>query len=230
MIGKNSIGLLIVLIALSCGNTKSVTDKTMEKTPQPTFSTLWVNSFKSDCKNAARIQYYLLTQEGTEKPSENWDCLYQEIEGFTFEPGYIYQLKVESFMREGMPKLKLSEVISKELDPEYNRIYDLWALTHLNQNVLEISANRPTIEINLNTMKIMGKALCNQYFGNIVHYTPKTIQFGTLGGTKMMCPEMDMETQFLKALKETDSFQIKGPTLLFQNRYGEEILRFQKID
>lgn len=228
--GKNSAGLLIVFILLSCGNTKSVTDKTMEKTPLPAFSTLWVNSYKSDCAHAALIRYYLLTQEGTEKPTENWDCLYQEIEGFTFEPGYIYQLKVESFISEGMPKLKLIEVVSKELDPEYNRIYDLWALTHLNQKVLEISAYRPTLEINLNTMKIMGNAACNQYFGDIIRYTPKNIQFGTIAGTKMMCVEIDLETQFLTALSQTNSFEIKNLTLIFNNAKGEEILRFRKID
>lgn len=230
---------LIVAIAVitlaACGTTKQVE----EKKEQPgevnipvdaNMNSIWVNSSKSDCSGMAVVRYFYQTQEGTMKPEGNWDCIYEEIEGFEFEQGYIYQLKVSKSLAEGMQKVALEEIISKERDPDYFRIYDIWAATHVNGEVLDINSTRPNMEINLNTMKVMGKGMCNQYFGEIVQYTPSKIQFGPIAGTKMMCPEIEQENLFISLIQETNSFEIKSMTLYFYDSNKKEVLRFQKVD
>jgi heat shock protein HslJ len=232
----NKLVFAIATIALAaCGSTKTVKDNTEQPgediiANETDAGKIWVNSFIDNCDINAPNVYYLQTQEGTEKPDGNWDCLHQTIQGFVFEPGYLYQLEVKSVITEGLPSLSLIQVISKERDPDYFRIYDIWAATHMNGEVLDVTATRPNLEINLTTMKIMGKGMCNQYFGKIEKYTTSTIKFGPIAGTKMMCPEIKQEQLFLEALKVTTSFEIKSMTLRLFNSNKEEVLRFQKVD
>ena len=232
----NKIIVAIATIALvACGTTKIV-EENKEQPGEDQISNetdagkIWVNSFMDNCDGAVPHIYYLQTQEKTEKPAKNWDCIYQTIQGFEYEPGYIYQLEVKRIMTEGLPGLSLVQVISKERDPDYFRIYDIWAATHMNGEVLDVTATRPNIEVNLTTMKIMGKGMCNQYFGKIERYTTSTIKFGPIAGTKMMCPEIKQEQFFLEALKVTTTFEIKSMTLSLFNSNKEEVLRFQKVD
>ncbi|NOQ73506.1 MAG: META domain-containing protein [Crocinitomix sp.] len=232
----NKLLFAIATISLAaCGTTKQVE----EKKEQPgevvipvdaDADVIWVNSSKKDCSGTVPIIYFYQTQEGTMQPEGNWDCIYEEIQGFEFEPGYIYQLEVSKVMTEGKPAIALSKIISKERDPNYFRIYDIWAATHVNGEVLEITSTRPNMEINLTTMKVMGKGMCNQYFGKIIQYSPSSIQFGPIAGTKMMCPDIKQETLFLSLLQETISFKIKSMTLYFYNADEKEVLRFQKVD
>jgi heat shock protein HslJ len=232
----NKLILAVAILTLTaCGTTKQVE----EKKEQPgevvipvdaNANSIWVNSSKSNCTGMAMGRYFYQTQEGTMKPEGNWDCIYEEIEGFEFEPGYIYNLKTSRRLSEGMQKITLEEIISKERDPDYFRIHDIWAVTNVNGEVIDINSTRPNMEINLSTMKVMGKGMCNQYFGEIIQYNPSYIKFGPIAGTKMMCPEIEQENLFISLLQETNSFKIKSITLYFYDSYEKEVLRFQKVD
>ena len=228
---NNCLILIIAIFTMACSSTKHV-DKSPVQSSSPSngTSTIWVSSYSGNCSGAGGANNFLLTQEGENQPTENWDCFYQTIEGFTFQAGYICKLKVEQIMVEGLPELKLITVLSKQRNPAYFKIYDIWATTHLNGKVLDISATRPNMEINLSTMKVLGIGMCNQYFGKIESYTRSTIKFGTIAGTEMMCPEIHKERAFLKALSETVTFKIKGQILFLYNSSNTELLRFQKVD
>ncbi|MFT5821085.1 MAG: heat shock protein HslJ [Crocinitomix sp.] len=232
----NKLLFAIATITLAaCGTTKQVEEKKeqpgeVDIPMEADAGHIWVNSSKKDCSGMAIVRYFYQTQEGTMQPEGNWDCIYEEIEGFEFEPGYIYHLEVSRSISQGMQGLVFKKVISKERDPDFFRIYDIWAATHVNGEVLDISSTRPNMEINLTTMKVMGKGMCNQYFGKIIQYTSSSIEFGPIAGTKMMCPEIEQEALFLKLLQETNSFEIKSMTLYFYNSDKKEVLRFQKVD
>lgn len=232
----NKIIFAIAIISLTACGTSKVAEGNKEQsgaeqTPAKAGEIIiWVNSFKSDCDGNDMVNYFYQTQEGTYKPDGNWDCLYKNIEGFEFEPGYIYQLEVAQKIVEGIPSLFMTQIVSKKRDPDYFRIYDIWAATHMNSEALDVSATRPNIEVNLTTMKIIGKGMCNQYFGKIKRFTTSILQFGAISGTKMMCPEIKQEGLFLMALKETESYEIKSMTLRLFNSDHKEVLRFQKVD
>lgn len=192
--------------------------------------TIWVNSSKTNCNAALPAHFNLQTQEGTFKPEGNWDCFYSEIEGFEFEPGFIYQLETTKKMAEGKPALAFVKVISKVRDNNYYRIHDIWALTHINEAVIDISTNRPNIEINLTTQQVMGRAFCNQYSGNLTAYSTNKIEFGPIVSTKMMCPNNAQENVYFDALAAIRSYKIKSMQLLFFDENDNELLRFQKVD
>lgn len=245
MLTKNLSLLAVAFLLFACGNTKNIEEEKVVDAPQPEKETevvkdkipsgdtsiVWVNSSLGTLTSGEAGQMGLLTQEGTKYPSiENWECIYPRINGFIFEPGYVCQLKVITETVQGKPQLRMVELVSKMMDMDYYRLHDIWACTHLNGEVMDVSATRPSMEINLKIMKIMGKGMCNQYFGKITKYGGTSINFGSIAGTKMMCPEIEVEKSFLEALSETQSFEVKNLTLSFFNAEKKEVLRFQKVD
>lgn len=203
--------------------------------PEPTTNTeemtkIFVHSFYCyDLTNAEiRPAYYIF--EGDSLVENAWQCAPITIEGFDYEPGYQYQLAVEQIVLEGLPAYRLSKIISKERDPAYFKIYDSWALTHLNKEVLPIAERRPTAEINLTDFTIAGNGMCNNYSGKLNYHSIETIAFGPLMSTKMMCPEIGKEQAFMGALGNVQYYEITGLNLFFYDNSHQEILRFQKVD
>lgn len=82
-----------------------------------------VNSYKVPCTSIVFNQTCLLIQKGSDIGTENWGFLYNEIEGFDFEAGYIYDLRVLISEIENPPadgfsqKYTLLEIVNKVLVP-----------------------------------------------------------------------------------------------------------------
>lgn len=102
-----SIGLLVAFSAC----------KKEEAAPAETL--LRVNSYKQTCQAEGVFSCYL-TQEGDQVGSNNWQLFYNNIEGFTYQEGFIYTLKVKIEKVANPPadgsslKYTLLEVVSKE--------------------------------------------------------------------------------------------------------------------
>ncbi len=224
--------LLTGLITLSACIGRNLKDTIV---PEPTtnaqaMTKISVHSFYcfESTNGEIKPSYYLFESDTIIENS--WQCSPITIEGFEYEPSYQYQLEVKPIVRQGLPAYQLSKVISKERDPEYFRIHDIWALTHINEEVLPIAERRPTAEINLTDFTISGNGMCNNYSGKLNYYSTETIAFGPLMSTKMMCPEIEKEQAFMTALADVRYYEIKGLSLFFFDTGRKEILRFQKID
>ncbi len=73
--------------------------------------------------------------------------------------------------------------------------------------------------------KVSGYAGCNRFFG-AYEVSDYNLKFGKLASTKMYCPQMELESFFLKKLENIDQFEIIGSKLrLFAET--EEIMIFQ---
>ena len=109
------------------------------------------------------------------------------------------------------------------------QLHDIWVLTDMNGKELEGVTRRPRLELFPGDNRMGGHGGCNGLFGNI-KATAQTINFSQLGSTKMYCAEeMDMEKEFLTALTQVDTYQIKGLKLYLAS--GEDtVLIFQKVD
>ena len=72
--------------------------------------------------------------------------------------------------------------------------------------------------------KIAGTGGCNRLMGQ-AKISGKSISFGSLAGTMMMCPDeaMAQERAFQEALKATQRFTLKsgGKTLVLKNKAGK---------
>ncbi len=81
--------------------------------------TMRVNYYKQSCQGEAISDCYLV-QEGSQVGTSNWSLFYDQIEGFQYEDGYIYTLRVRKEKVTDPPadassiKYRLIKVIAKE--------------------------------------------------------------------------------------------------------------------
>ncbi len=69
-----------------------------------------------------------------------------------------------------------------------------------------------TLEFNAADTLVAGRTNCNRFFGSY-ELKGKSLKFGTLGMTRMACPEMQYEDTFVRMLDGVDGYEIKGSEL-----------------
>ncbi|MEM8509511.1 MAG: DUF4377 domain-containing protein [Bacteroidota bacterium] len=80
-----------LFLLISCTNN----DDTNSTVQLPSGTNLRVNYFDADCFGVVQ-QRCLLVQEGELLGTEEWNLFYSTIEGFTFEPGFVFNLEVQT--------------------------------------------------------------------------------------------------------------------------------------
>jgi len=107
------------------------------------------------------------------------------------------------------------------------RLNDIWALETINQEKPGIS-KVPNIEFNLKEQRVSGFGGCNRITGPIT-INEENIEIGNLVATKMACPNMEMENQFLKAMTgKSFKFELGNNQLILSSEETE--LLFRKVD
>jgi len=231
---KNLFFCLTTLFTIGCA---TQTPKTSESKPE----TIWVNSLKVPCTGVAPMSCFQIQKSET-LSEDGWEFFYSDIKGFNFEAGYIYKLliKIEELKRENVPadasslKYTLVEMIEKKQDTKL-RLNDIWAVQSIQGQPFknakaEPRSKRPLLEIHLVNMKIMGNDGCNQIMGKLEKVTDTAIEFGSIAGTKMACPDMKTPAKFKQVLGQTTSYKISNLKLYLFDENGEEVLVFQKVD
>jgi len=85
------------------------------KTPVPIEKTLYVGPERVSCEGEGPQQCYQVK----ETPNAEWQLFYNEIEGFEWDPGYLFELRVNVYQVENPPaggsslRYELVEVVSK---------------------------------------------------------------------------------------------------------------------
>lgn len=100
------------------------------------------------------------------------------------------------------------------------RLNDAWALTSMDGKSIDaadFSGEVPNLELQLVTGKVFGFAGCNRFNGGL-EFNEKTITFNALASTKMACPQMDVENQFMRAISmQTLGYELADNTLTLKN-------------
>ncbi|MGY3929436.1 Uncharacterised protein [Aeromonas encheleia] len=82
----------------------------------PTTETLYIQDQLADCVGVAPMKCMQVRSQ----PGASWSLFYQQIEGFTFEPGFRYQLEVRTEQLTDVPadassvRYQLIRVVSKQ--------------------------------------------------------------------------------------------------------------------
>ena len=82
----------------------------------PTTETLYIQDQLADCVGVAPMKCMQVRSQ----PGASWSLFYQQIEGFTFEPGFRYQLEVHTEQLTDVPadassvRYQLIRVVSKQ--------------------------------------------------------------------------------------------------------------------
>lgn len=199
---------------------------------------IYVNSSKIDCQGEGESGC-LQIKEVTNNASQQWEKFEGNITGFDYEPGYIYKISVkkEKLDMANVPaevplhKYSLLEVIEKNLDTKL-LLNDIWALKAIDE--VEIDAQlfnkQLVIEINIPELKFSGNDGCNSLFGSIATLDENKLSFGSIGATKMACPNMELPTKYTQALEKTKTYKLEDLSLRFFDAQGNELLRYQKVD
>ena len=77
--------------------------------------------------------------------------------------------------------------------------------------------------------RVNGFAGCNRFFGAVeVDLEEGRMSFHQIGSTRMMCPEMEVEVRFLRALERLDRFRLEAGLLkLYQDDRVRMVFRAQ---
>jgi heat shock protein HslJ len=191
--------------------------------------TFYLNSQQKSCTGAGPMQCI----QYKEKQNETWKLLYQPIEGFTYEEGFLYKLKVKQVRVKNPPAdgssvhFVLKKVISKEKDNNMevqlakapDGKYLLTALlmdgklTDVSGKAYEVAFRKADSEINTK--------ICNNICGRFTVDGNK-IKFGPMRSTRMMCPDMSHENALSQAFAEIDNFSYEKAKLHLKK--GDQIL------
>ena len=112
---KLTLPITLIFLTLSIGCSRDEIIKDIPSTDE-NIQTLIIGPYTETCFGPFEQQCYLEFNE----ESQEWEFFYESIQGFDFEPGYIYTLKVRLEEREegiqdvGRYAYHLVEIISKE--------------------------------------------------------------------------------------------------------------------
>lgn len=192
--------------------------------------TVYVGPFLVDCEGAGP-QKCLLVKEN---PDDEYSLFYDQIEGFDYEEGYEYELRVREDTVVEPPadastiRWTLIEVVSKTPTaalPEGKP----WSLESYVDKEGQLVGVLPDTKITLTfeSGEMRGSAGCNSYFGP-VEIDGNEMTVGLLGATQMMCPEpiMEQEGAYLAALQSAASYRIQGDRLEIADSSGKTALVF----
>jgi heat shock protein HslJ len=112
------------------------------------------------------------------------------------------------------------------------RLNDIWVLTTFNDKKLKTEdfvKGLLVVEFHLNENRVFGSTGCNRMTGSF-EAKGKKITLGKMATTRMACPSMDFEQQFLAAVTEnTLDYFIDAGILTLQDDKGM-VLVFEKTD
>ena len=203
----------------------------------------WINSYKVSCEGVAPMSC-LQIQKGDTLKEHGWNNFYDNIEGFNYEPGNIYKLKVKE---EQKPKNEIAADASKikytlieQLEKKQDmrlRLNDIWALQEVygeDISTFKISKivedKAPYIEINIAKNMVMGYNGCNRINGLLASVTDKNMKFGNILATRMMCQDMNLADKFNDALNFVRHYKIENKKLYLQTKDEKTIMIFKKVD
>lgn len=101
-----------------------------------------------------------------------------------------------------------------------------WQLVQLDGR--SVKAAPETFVLKLENGSVSGAGACNRLMGSYTTGERRALKIGPLATTKMACPNLDQEQQFLRALESTTHYDMDGPMMLLLSN-GELHAVFQAL-
>lgn len=113
------------------------------------------------------------------------------------------------------------------------RLHDIWVLEEMKgAKVSKADFNGqevPNMEININNNRFSGFSGCNRMTGSLF-YEKDLLRFSQVASTRMACPNMEKESEFLIALQASTQYKVENNRLYLFNGSEANLLTFKKID
>ena len=213
--------------------------RTMSKM-QSKHTILWVSSIRVPCTGVAPMQCLQVIKG--ESNDGSWQSMYQEIENFDWEPGYLYKLKIKetSLDPKQVPadassvRYELVKILSRTPDKTL-RLNDIRVLNSIQDRSWNdypdiTDKQRPYLEIHISRQEMIGSDGCNRIQSRIEKISDQELVFGPVMSTKMACRNMELPGHFADALNVCRSWIIEDRELVLFDEQRTEQLRFKKVD
>ena len=220
--------LLMVLVLISCS-------------PSEKGTIYWVNSYKVDCVGVGPMKC-LQVQKAEQMNETSWQNFYSEIEGFEYEPGFLYKISVkeEQLDASDVPadgasiKYTLLKILEKTMDPKL-QLNDIWVVISIEGEEVEPAGEGERrkdaqMEIQLAGSKVSGTDGCNNFTGTIELVSAEDIHFGPLASTRKMCMDMTLPDKFNRAISQVKKYKINNLRLTLLNEQGQTLMVLKKVD
>ena len=232
--------LVVFVLISSCAPSASDGGMSQSKKEEKTTAVYryWVASERVACEDSGPQTCYLV-QRGDTLTSSGWELFYDEIQGFDYEPGQLYHIRVRE------TKLDPSQVAQDASTTSYEfveligrtpdlrlQVHNIYTLTEIEGEKITVAAGlaRPSLEINLTTNQVMGNDGCNQFSGTVQVDYSSGITFGPLAGTKKMCPAMDLPNRYRSLLEKVARFTFIKGDLVLQDLSDNALLKLRNVD
>jgi heat shock protein HslJ len=129
------------------------------------------------------------------------------------------------------PSKNNQAAVSSDSSAPIEDIY--WKLAEINGKPVIRDGNvakEAYMMLNKAEKRLQGNAGCNTISGPYQLSDGNKITLGNIISTKMACPAMDVETQFLQALQTADTYSRFGDTLLLNKAGMAPVAKFAKVN
>ncbi len=156
--------------------------------PESEEVTLFIGPVLVDCEGEGPQKCMLIKED----PEGDYQYFYDQIEGFEYEEGFVYELQVKKEPVENPPagassiKWTVIEVVDKQVSLEGN----LWGLKTVADAAGQLVDVLPGTEVTAEFLngQVAGSAGCNNYFGSY-EMSGNSLSIGTVGMTGMFCAD-----------------------------------------
>ena len=198
------------ILAVACGATREVAAPTgtLPAESGSTVKTLQVAPSRVACTGVAP-QMCLQVRESADAA---WTLLYEEIAGFDYVPGYLYEIRIKEEAVANPPadgssiRRTLVAILSKTAAPTL--VGPTWRLVTLEGRAV-VAGTQVTAAFD-NEKRISGSAGCNRYTGGAT-VTGEQLAVGALASTRMFCGAegvMPQEDAYFAALGKAKTYRI----------------------
>jgi heat shock protein HslJ len=166
----------------------------------------------------------------TDAEGDTWITHPEEIEGFSYEPGFAYELLVEEPSQVAEieaatpPRLKLIRVLSREASGEPSRVLDAdlggsrWVLSAIEpsgHSASDWAASGITAQFDVWGGRLSGFAGCNNYSAALT-VAGDRMQVSQPAATRKACPSptvMALEQEYLERIAKASAFTVTDDRL-----------------
>lgn len=126
-----------------------------------------------------------------------------------------------------------STTVIQKVNPavgKYTLAETKWKLIVLNKKIV-VQKGKKTYFLKLNSKdgKFSAYAGCNSIMGSYVMASANTLAFSEVGSTKMACPNMQLETNFITMLEKTNNYFLDSETLILFGKGKSTLARFEAV-
>lgn len=201
-----------------------------------------VNSHRVPCVGVAPMNC-LQVRRGDDA-TEMWQNFYSQIQGFDYEPGYLYRLVVREtkLPPDQVPadassiRYELVTILDKSVDPRFS-VHDIWVVRRVAGMPVEdiltpVGGEQPYIEFNIVRRAYLGNDGCGDFSGEILAVDDGAMRLGPAGRPNAVqpCAEDTLGAGLTTALERAALWRREQLWLTLHDNAGAEVVALRKVD